>query len=467
MFGLYLLACPQLIALRKVAQRCNCANHAQVTPFPWPDLFIIGALIVLNGIFAMSELAIVSARTAKLRAAAGQGSKAARTVMALAADPGKFLSTVQIGITLIGIIAGAYSGASLGGPVGERLAYLGMPAEYADNAGFALVIALTTYFSLVIGELVPKQMALRNAIPISLVMARPMAFLARAAAPVVWLLDKSSGVLVRLLGVRPAGEGNVTAEELHMIFADATHQGVIEAQQHQILAGVVRMVDRPVRELMTPRTELDWVDLSDDMASVQAAIEDSPHSLLPVADGSPDRIVGVVKVREVLAMLVAGKTVSLAELMGKPVIIPDQLDALDALRALQQSEVAMAIVHDEYGHLEGIVTPVDLLTALVGQFASDQDEGDEPGIVERADGSLLVSGALSADDLADRLGLEYGDDREFATAAGYVLSVLKKLPVEGEIFKAQGWRFEVIDMDHRKIDKRMARPVCKVDFEVF
>lgn len=433
-----------------------------MTPFPWPDLIIIAGLIILNGIFAMSELAIVSARTAKLRAAEAQGSKAARTVMALAADPGKFLSTVQIGITLVGIIAGAYSGSSLGGPIGERLAALGVPEEYSLNIGFALVIALTTYFTLVIGELVPKQVALRNAIPIALVMARPMAFIARVAAPVVWILDKSSGVLVRLLGVRPAGEGNVTAEELYMIFADATHQGVIEAEQHQILAGVVRLADRPVRELMTPRTDLDWVDVSDDPAAIQKAIEDSPHSLLPVADGSPDKIVGVVKVREVLARLVVGRPVSLADMMAKAVVIPDQLDALDALRALQQSEVAMAMVHDEYGHLEGIVTPVDLLTALVGAFASDHDEGDEPGIVERADGSLLVSGALSADDLAERLGLEYGDDREFATAAGYVLSVLKKLPVEGEVFKAQGWRFEVIDMDHRKIDKLLLtdeRPV--------
>jgi len=436
-----------------VAERFKCASGHRVTPFPWPDLFVIAGLIVLNGVFAMSELAIVSARTAKLRAAVAQGSKAARTVMTLAADPGKFLSTVQIGITLIGIIAGAYSGASLGGPVGERLAYFGVPAEYADNAGFAVVIALTTYFSLVIGELVPKQVALRNAIPIALVMARPMALLARVAAPVVWVLDKSSGLLVRLLGVRPAGEGNVTAEELHMIFADATHQGVIEAEQHQILAGVVRLADRPVRELMTPRTDVDWVDVSDDTVAIQKAIGDSPHSLLPVADGSPDKIVGVVKVREVLALLVAGKPVSLADLMAKAVVIPDQLDALDALRALQQSEVAMAMVHDEYGHLEGIVTPVDLLTALVGAFASDHDEGDEPGIIERADGSLIVSGALSADDLAERLGIEYGDDREFATAAGYVLSVLKKLPAEGETFKAQGWRFEVIDMDHRKIDK--------------
>lgn len=436
-----------------VAERVKCASDKCVTPFPYPDLIIIAGLIVLNGIFAMSELAIVSARTAKLRAAAAEGSRAARTAITLAADPGKFLSTVQIGITLVGIIAGAYSGSSLGGPVGERLAAIGIPQEYAPNAGFALVIALTTYFSLVIGELVPKQVALRNAIPIALVMARPMAFIARVAAPVVWILDKSSGLLVRLLGVRPAGAGNVTAEELHMIFADATHQGVIEAEQHQILAGVVRLADRPVRELMTPRTDLDWVDVSDDSAAIQQAIEDSPHSLLPVADGSPDTIVGVVKVREVLALLVAGKPVSLADLMAKAVVIPDQLDALDALRALQQSDVAMAMVHDEYGHLEGIVTPVDLLTALVGQFASDQDEGDAPGIVERPDGTLLVSGALSADDLAERLGLDYGEDREFATAAGYVLSVLKKLPAEGESFTDQGWQFEVIDMDHRKIDK--------------
>lgn len=436
-----------------VAERDKYASDAAVTPFPYPDLLIIAGLIVLNGVFAMSELAIVSARTAKLRAAAAQGRSGARTALALAADPGKFLSTVQIGITLVGIIAGAYSGSTLGAPVGERLAALGVPLEYADNAGFALVIALTTYFSLVIGELVPKQVALRNSVPIALVMAAPMALIARIAAPIVWILDKSSGVLVRLLGVRPAGEGNVTAEELHMIFADATHQGVIEAEQHQILAGVVRLVDRPVRELMTPRTDLDWVDVSSDTAAIQKAIEDSPHSLLPVADGSPDTIVGVVKVREVLALLVAGKPVSLADLMAKAVVIPDQLDAMDALRALQQSDVAMAMVHDEYGHLEGIVTPVDLLTALVGHFASDQDEGDEPGIVERADGSLLVSGALSADDLADRLGLDYGDDREFATAAGYVLSVLKKLPTEGETFSDQGWLFEVVDMDGRKIDK--------------
>ena len=434
-----------------------------MTPFPTTDLFIIAGLIVLNGVFAMSELAIVSARTARLRAVEKKGSKAATTVLALAADPGKFLSTVQIGITLIGIIAGAYSGSSLGGPVGERLAALGMPAEYAGEAGFVLAIALTTYFTLVVGELVPKQVALRSAMPIALIMARPMALLAKIAAPIVWILDSSSGLLIRLMGVRSGGQSAVTAEELQMIFADATRSGVLETEQHQILAGVVRLSERPVRELMTHRTDLDWIDISADEAAIRKTIDDSPHSLLPVAEGSPDNVLGVVKVREVLAALVAGETVHLEQLMRKAEVLPDQLDAMDALRLLQQSDVAMAMVHDEYGHLDGIVTPVDLLTALVGEFASDKDEGDEPQLIERADGSLLVSGALSADNLAERLDIEFDETREFATVAGYVLSVMKKLPLEGEFFEENGWRFEIVDMAGRKIDKLLVSEIAETE----
>jgi len=427
-----------------------------VTPFPWPDLLIIAGLIVLNGVFAMSELAIVSAKPARLKAAAEKGSAAAKTALALAADPGKFLSTVQIGITLVSIVAGAYSGSSLGGPVGERLQALGVPEDYAPEAGFAAVIAVTTYASVVIGELVPKQVALRTAVPIALIAARPMAVLSRIAAPIVWLLDTSSSLLMRVLGVRPGASGAVTAEELHMIFTEATHSGVIEAGQSEILAGVVKLAERPVRELMTPRTELDWLDLSASETDLRTRIDASPHSLLPVAEGSPDRILGVVKAREVLGAMVAGRAVDLSALMKKPEVIPDQLDAMDALRTLQQAEVAMAMVHDEYGHLEGIVTPVDLLTAIVGNFASDSDLGEAPTIIERDDGSLLVSGALPVDQLADRLGIDLPEDREFATAAGYVLWSLKKLPSEGEHFTDQGWKIEVVDMDGRKIDKLLA-----------
>lgn len=432
-----------------------------MSSFPWPDLFIIAGLILLNGVFSMSELAIVSARPARLRVAAERGSAAAKTALALAADPGKFLSTVQIGITLIGIIAGAYSGASLGGPVGERLAWIGVPPEFADDGGFALVILLTTYFSLVIGELVPKQLALRAAIPISLVMARPMALLARLAAPVVWILDRSSSFVMRFLGIRHGGNSGVTAEELHMIFAEATRSGVLEEGERAIMSGVMRLADRPVRELMTPRTELQWIDQAATPDEILDCIARTSHALLPVADGTPDDIVGVVKTREVMAQILAGRKPTLRSLLRRPEVVPDQLDAMDALRILQQSDVAMAMVHDEYGHLEGVVTPTDLLTAIAGHFASHQDEHDAPLVVERADGTLLVSGAMPADELADRLDLRLPEDREFATAAGFVLWVLKKLPTEGENFVEQGWRFEVVDMDGRKIDKLWVGPDSK------
>ncbi|RJY09630.1 hemolysin family protein [Aurantiacibacter aquimixticola] len=424
-----------------------------MSPFPWHYLAALAFLIVLNGVFAMSELAIVSARTAQLRMAADKGSRSAAVALRLAAEPGKFLSTVQIGITLIGIVAGAVSGATLGQPVGERLAALGVDPDTADTLGFTLMIGLTTFFSLVIGELVPKQLALRAAVPIALIMARPMALLAKVAAPFVWLLDASSNLLLAVLGIRHKGDHRLTAEELQMIFADATRTGVIEEQERAILSGIMRLQDRPVRELMTPRTEIDWIDIGASEAEMREAIAASPHSLLPVADGSPDKVLGVVKARELLALLVAKERVVLESLLRKSEVVPDQLDAMDALRVLQQSGTGMAMVHDEYGHLDGIVTTADVLGAIAGDFASHQDEGDTPMIVEREDGSLLVSGALAADALAERLGLDLPEGREFATAAGYALYVLKHLPAEGEHFTDQGWRFEVVDMDGRKIDK--------------
>ncbi|KPF51928.1 UNVERIFIED_ORG: putative hemolysin [Sphingomonas sp. R1F5B] len=424
-----------------------------MTSFPWPDALVILGLVVLNGLFSMSELAIVSARPARLKVLAEGGSGGAKVALELAADPGKFLSTVQIGITLVGIVAGAYSGSSLGGPVGERLAALGVPAAYAAEAGFALVIAVTTYLSLVVGELVPKQLALNAAEQIAVVAARPMVVMSRVTAPFVWTLNRSSGLILRLLGLAKGGEQEVTAEELQMIFAEATRSGVIEEEERALMASVMRLADRPVREVMTPRIELHWIEQDAQPANLDEAIEDSPHSLLLVADGSVDRIVGVVKVRDILAARLRGVEPALASLMKKPAIVPDRLDTMDALRVIQQAEVAMALVHDEYGHLEGIVTPADLLAAIAGNFVAHGDEGDAPMIVEREDGSLLIAGALPADAMADRLGIDLPEDRDYATAAGFALSVLRKLPTEGEHFAEQGWRFEVVDMDGRKIDK--------------
>jgi putative hemolysin len=228
---------------------------------------------------------------------------------------------------------------------------------------------------------------------------------------------------------------------------------VIEEEERAILSGVMRLGDRMVRELMTPRTEIDWLDAGASEADIREAIAGSPHSLLPVAEGSVDKVLGVVKARDVLAVLLAGKPVRLQRLVRKAPVVPDQLDAMDALRILQSSGLGMAMVHDEYGHLDGVVTPADLLAAMAGTFASHQDEGEEPELIEREDGSLLIAGAMGAEAMADRLGIELPEDREFATAAGYVLYILKRLPHEGEHFTDQGWRFEVVDMDGRKIDK--------------
>ena len=426
-----------------------------MSPFPWHYLAALAGLIILNGVFAMSELAIVSARTARLRMKADQGSASAALAVKLAADPGKFLSTVQIGITLIGIIAGAVSGATLGEPVGERIAALGVAPDTAQDIGFIAMIGLTTYFSLVVGELVPKQLALRAAEPIAIVMARPMAILAIIAAPFVWLLDRSSSLLMRLMGIRQRGEEGLTAQELHMIFADATNSGVIAEQERAILSGIMRLNERPVREVMTPRTELDWLDAAADEAQFREVLAKTPHSLLPVAEGSSDEVRGVVKVRDVLAQMVDGEPMDLRALMLKPEIVPDQVDALDAMRILQTAEVAMGLVHDEYGHFEGIVTPTDLLTAIAGSFAADRDENDGPHLIEREDGTLLVSGAMAADALAERLDIALPDDREFATLAGHALWMLKHLPSEGEYYEEQGWRFEIVDMDGRRIDKML------------
>ncbi|MDX3909900.1 MAG: hemolysin family protein [Sphingobium sp.] len=424
-----------------------------LTVFPWADVVIILALIALNGVFAMSELAIVSARKPRLQGLEKAGSKGATLAIALAADPGKFLSTVQIGITLIGILAGAYSGASLGGPVGARIARMGVDPETAYSIGFALVIGVTTYASLIIGELVPKQFALRAPEPIAVIMARPMLWLSKITAPVVWLLDGSSALIFRLLGMNRESENHVTAEELHLIVAEASKSGVIEESERAIISGVVRLADRPVREVMTQRMDVDWIDINADAQAIRDRLLETPHTRLPVGQGSVEDIIGIVQARDIMSALFRGEALDLRALMRRAEVVPDQVDAMDALEVLRRADVPMVMVHDEYGHFEGILTPADLLSAIAGEFASDRDLHDEPDVVEREDGSLLVSGQMPIDLLADRIGIDLSEERDYATVAGHALWVLKRLPEIGEHFDDQGWRFEIVDMDGRKIDK--------------
>lgn len=426
-----------------------------LAPFPWIDLAIIVALMVLNGAFAMSELAVVSARKPRLEAMARKGRGGARVALQLAADPGRFLSTVQTGITLIGILAGAFSGASLGGPTAQRLERLGMPHDAAQSWGFALVIVVTTYLSLIVGELVPKQIALRAPERIAAVAARPMLWLSRLGAPFVWLLDRSSALIFRLLGLTRDGGSAVTAEELHLVVAEASSAGVIEESERAIISGVVRLADRPVREVMTPRTEVEWLDLALDTETLRGRLRAMPYARLPLGRGSVDALEGVVQARDVMAALLAGEPLDPARLMRPAPVVPDQMDAMDALKVLRGAEVPMAFVHDEYGHFDGLVTPDDLLAAIAGAVEDSRDEGDPP-LVEREDGSWLVAGSLAADQLAERLDMRLPEDRDYATAAGFALSVLKHLPETGERFAYEDWRFEVVDMDGRKIDKLIA-----------
>jgi magnesium and cobalt exporter, CNNM family len=432
---------------------------APLASFPWLDVVIILFLVALNGVFAMSELAIVSSRRPRLRAMARAGRRGAQTALDLASDPGRFLSTVQIGITLIGILAGAYSGASLGGPVAQRLALLGIDPDTAQTLGFGLVILLTTYASLVIGELVPKQFALRAPEPIAVVMALPMLWLSKATAPFVWLLDRTSALIFRLLGLNRESSDHVTAEDLHLVVAEATTAGVLEESERAIISGVVRLADRPTREVMTPRTDVDWIDADADPEAIRRALLGTPHSRLPVAEGSVDRLIGVVQARDIVTAFIEGRPLDLRALTRNAPVVPDRMDAMDTLNVLKEAEVPMAFVHDEYGHFEGVVTPSDLLIALAGEFASDQDFDTDPPLVERDDGSWWVSGSLSADVLSDRLCIKLPEERDYATVAGFALSVLRHIPEVGERFVFAGWRFEVVDMDGRKIDKLLASEI--------
>jgi putative hemolysin len=426
-------------------------------PIPWLDVLLILALVFVNGVLAMSELAIVSAREARLKAMAKSGSGGARCALELASDPGRFLSTVQSGITLIAIFAGAFSGEKLGEPTAERMQYyLGLSPDTSHTVGFGLVIVLTTYVSLVIGEIVPKQIALRSPEPIAVVMSRPMRWLSFITAPFVWVLERSSALIFKIFGLDRQSKNQVTAEELHLVVAEAQTAGVLEEDERAMISGIVRLADRPVREVMTPRTDVDWIDVGATPDEVRAALLETSHSRVPVADGSVDNIVGVIQTRDVMANLLEGKPIDLNKLSRNAPVIPDLMDAMDALAVLRSADVPLALVHDEYGHFDGIVTPGSILAALAGTFAHDVEYGEEPPLVEREDGSWLVSGAASADLLSDRLGVNLPGDRDFSTVAGFALSVLKHLPEVGEIFRHDGWSFEIVDLDGRKIDKLIA-----------
>jgi putative hemolysin len=429
------------------------------------ELVIALALIALNGAFSLSELAIVSARKTRLKTMAEGRRVGARAALALAEEPGRFLSTVQIGITLVGILAGAFSGAALGARLTVMLAEYGVPSSVAEPLGYGLVIGAITYLSVVVGELVPKHLALRDAEGIACLVAPAMAVLSRIVGPVVWLLDASTRLVMRLLGQGAASESAVTEEEIRTLVAEAETAGVIETDERMMIAGVLRLGGRTVRGILTPRTEIDMLDLSDDAETLRRCLLNTQHSRLPITRGESDDIVGVVHVRDLLATFVSGLPLDIESKIRPAPIVPDTLDALEVLKVLRDAEVPMALVHDEYGHFEGIVTPANALDAIVGAFRSDGSEQSEPEHVQREDGSWLLSGAMPFDEMADLLGLRAPEQRSYETVAGFVIDRFQRIPATGEIVVAQGWRFEVVDLDGLRVDKLLASRVEADDFE--
>jgi putative hemolysin len=419
------------------------------------EIATVVVLIFVNGLLALSELAIVSSRPARLKAMIDRDIKGAGRALALGAHPGKFLSSVQIGITLVGVLSGAFSGATLGERLSHLLVDYGVRGGIADALGVGIVVAVITYASLIIGELVPKQIALRNPEGVAVKVAPAMTILAKVAAPLVWLLDISGRGVLRLLGQKEESEEKVTDEEIKMLVAEAEHHGTIESDERRMIAGVMRLGDRAVRALMTPRTDVDWINLQSDEQTTRKMLMETQHSRLPVGDGSVDAMIGVIQTREVLAGMLAGQKFDLSRHVHTAPIVHDQADALDVLTTLKESDIPVALVHDEYGHFEGIVTPADILEAITGVFRADIEAGDQE-IVKREDGSWLLPGFLPADELADHLNFMLPENRDYETLAGFILSQMHRLPTTGEWVDAHGWRFEVVDLDGRRIDKVLA-----------
>lgn len=420
------------------------------------EIAIVVVLICLNGLLAMSELAVVSARPARLKAMIDRNVSGAGRALELGANPGRFLSTVQIGITLVGVLSGAFSGATLGERLSYTLSESGLSDRIADPLGVGIVVAVITYASLIVGELVPKQIALRDPERIAVMVAPAMTALSKVSLPLVFLLDVSGRAVLWLLGQSGESEEKVTDEEIKMLVAEAEHHGTIESDERRMIAGVMRLGDRAVRAVMTPRTEIDWLNLEWDEATARKMLMETQHSRLPVAEGVVDNMVGVVQTRDLLAAMLAGRPFEPRKLMRPAPIVHDQADALDVLTTLRESEVPVALVHDEYGHFEGIVTPADILEAITGVFRSDLDAEEEPPAVKREDGSWLLAGYMQADEMAEQLGIDLPENRDYETVAGYILSHLHRLPSTGECVDAQGWRFEVVDLDGRRIDKVIA-----------
>jgi putative hemolysin len=420
------------------------------------DFILIFLLILANSIFAMSEIAIVSAKESRLEPLARSGNRAARATLKLINSPTRFLATIQIGSTLIGILAGALSGAALVDRVDPIVAQVGWLEPYSRPISFAVTVGLITYLTLVIGELVPKRMALNNPERIAMQMARPIQFLSLLGLPLIRVLTLSTEGILRLLRVTTIKGPPVTEEELKLLLAQGTKAGVFEQAEHQLVRRALDLDDRRITSVMTPRRDIIGLDINDSIEEIQAKVIDSGFARLPVFDGDADHVVGIVRTPQLLVQYARGHEVALKEYLYRAVFIPATASPAQVLELFRQTQMHTVLVVDEYGGIMGLVTPTDILEFIVGQLPSIESEGLPADIVQREDGSWLVDGLISIEDLASALpngDSLIQDNRRIQTLNGLVMEQLTRIPITGDTFTWSGFRFEVVDMDGNRVDK--------------
>ncbi|MDR3516130.1 MAG: hemolysin family protein [Azospirillaceae bacterium] len=415
-------------------------------------------LFGLNGFFALSEMAIVLSRRTRLQARVDNGDRGAQVALRLLANPGRFLSTVQIGVSVTGIIAGAFGGARLAEPVGTLLNRIPGVAPLGPVLAFGLVVVAITYLTLVVGELTPKRIALNDPERIASRVAAPMDALSRIAAPLVWLLEASTNRMLRLLGTSTAPRESVTEDEIRALIAEATRSGIFQLAEKQMIDGVLRLADRTIRSIMTPRLDVAWLDLEDSAETWQRTILASGHSRFPVARGDLDEIEGIIETKTLLDRALQGQPFQPMAAIRRPMIVHDGASVMRLLELFKQTDLHIAIVVDEYGSAEGLVTITDIIEMIAGALVESTGTAD-PDLVAHDDGSWLIDGMTSVDDVEKTLELHgMAGAADYFTLAGFLLFQLGHLPLVAETVEWQGWHFEVVSMKGRRIDKILARP---------
>ncbi|MBP9502097.1 MAG: HlyC/CorC family transporter [Candidatus Promineofilum sp.] len=418
------------------------------------EIGILVILILINGLFALAEMSIVSSRRERLRMLVDDGNRGAATALRLSQEPTVFLSTVQVGITLIGILAGAFGSASLSDELSQLIAPIPIIGPYSRTVALALVVGVITFFQVVVGELVPKRLALRNPERIAAAVAGPMSVLSRIARPVVRLLALTTRFFLRVLGVRDdISETTVTEEEIKVLVEQGAQAGVFEEAERDMVESIFRFGDRQLRSLMTPRTEIVWLDINDPEEEIRDTVSQSHHSRFPVCDDALDRVIGIVQAKDMLSNSWTDQPFDLKSIMRPPLFLPETMSALRALERFKQTGIQEALLVDEFGGIEGLVTLIDMMEAIVGDIPT-AEEIAEPPVVKREDGSWLVDGSIDIDDLKELLEVgELPDEGDYQTLGGFIVLLIGRLPRAGDRVDWQDYRFEVVDMDGYRIDK--------------